>query len=230
MRIRVRSVYDIHFGRSVFSPPLRSVPRNSTGWVTSCNRISLPILPRLVQATFLHFGFVLGDAMKSPSFLIMVITAAIFTGLSMAQLKYAPAGGETARNALSKADADSMQQQIVLKEREELDSLKSGNVEVFANLLADDAVFVDAEGPAIKAEIVKNVTGFRLLEYSMLDVRFVPISAESGLISYRIVEKGVSHGKEFAAQVYVSAAWTQRKNQWVCVFSQETAAKPPKDK
>jgi len=41
-------------------------------------------------------------------------------------------------------------------------------------------------------------------------------------------EKGVSHGKEFAAQVYVSSIWAKRGSQWVCLFSQETAAKQPK--
>jgi hypothetical protein len=60
----------------------------------------------------------------------------------------------------------------------------------------------------------------------MEDVKFVPISANTGLISYKIVEKGVSHGREFAAQAYVSSIWTKRGNKWVCLFSQETSARP----
>jgi len=120
---------------------------------------------------------------------------------------------------------DAIQQQIVSKEREELDSLKTGDLERFANLLADDALFVDAHGPASKAEVMKNVAGFRLLDYSMENVRFVPFSADSGLITYTVTEKGISHGKEFAAHVYVSAVWAKRAGRWVCLFSQETAAK-----
>jgi hypothetical protein len=53
----------------------------------------------------------------------------------------------------------------------------------------------------------------------------VPISADTGLISYYVTEKGASHGKEFNAHVYVSALWTKRASGWVCLFSQETAAK-----
>lgn len=120
---------------------------------------------------------------------------------------------------------DALQQQIVSKEREELDSLKTGGLERFASLLADDALFVDAHGPASKAEVMENVSGFRLLDYSMENVRFVPFSAESGLITYTVTEKGISHGKEFAAHVYVSAVWAKRAGRWVCLFSQETAAK-----
>lgn len=118
-----------------------------------------------------------------------------------------------------------MEQQIVSKEREGLDALKTGNLELFGNLTADDAVLVDAHGPATKAEVLEHVAGFRLVDYTIDDVRFVAIAAESGLITYKISEKGVSHGKEFTAQVYVSSIWTKRKGNWVCLFSQETAVK-----
>src|SRR5271155_3064421 len=129
----------------------------------------------------------------------------------------------------SKATPDSLEQQIVAKEREGLDGLKTGNVEIFANLTAEEAVFVDAAGLATKAEVMKNVAGFTLTDYSIEDVRFVPLSAESGLIAYKIHEKGVSHGHEFTAQAYVSSIWAQRAGKWVCLFSQETAARmPPK--
>jgi hypothetical protein len=105
----------------------------------------------------------------------------------------------------SKANDESLKQQIVAKEREGLDALKIGNVQAFADLTAEEAVFVDAAGLATKAEVVKNVAGFTLTDYSMEDVRFVPLSAESGLISYKIHERGVSHGHEFAAQAYISS-------------------------
>jgi len=118
-----------------------------------------------------------------------------------------------------------MEQQIVSKEREGLDALKAGNLEVFGSLTADDAVLIDAHGPATKKQVLKNVAGFKLVDYSMDNVNFLAISTKSGLITYRISEKGSSHGKDFAAQAYVSSVWTKRKGRWVCVFSQETAAK-----
>ncbi len=121
--------------------------------------------------------------------------------------------------------ADSFRDQIVAQERAELDSLKTGDMTAFANLLADDAVFVDARGADGKAEVVKHTAEFRLHEYSMSDVRVVPISADSGLIVYKLVENGSSHGKEFTAQVHASALWMRQGGKWMCVFSQETAAK-----
>jgi len=134
--------------------------------------------------------------------------------------KGAAMGQEAAR-----AGGDALREEIVAQERAELDSLKTGDTTAFANSLADDAVFVDAQGAAGKAEVVKNTAGFRLREYSMTDVRFVALSADSGLIAYRMAETGTSHGKEFTAKVYVSALWLKRGEKWMCVFSQETAAK-----
>jgi ketosteroid isomerase-like protein len=119
----------------------------------------------------------------------------------------------------------SMERQIVAKEREGLEALKSADLKTFGDLTADDAVFVDAAGPAGKAQVLKNVEGFKLVDYTMKDVRFVAISSKSGLISYTINEKGASHGHEFAADVYVSSVWVKRQSQWLCVFSQETAAR-----
>ena len=84
---------------------------------------------------------------------------------------------------------------------------------------------VDAHGPASKVQVLQNVAKFELTDYSMEDVRFVPISSKTGLISYKIVEKGVSHVRGFAAQAYVSSIWTERGNKWVCLFSQETSAR-----
>jgi len=118
-----------------------------------------------------------------------------------------------------------LQDEIVAQERAELEALKTGDMAAFAGFLADDAVFVDASGSAGKDDIVKHTQGFRLHDYTMTDVRFVALSRDSGLIVYQIAESGVSRGKEFSAKVNVSALWVKRNGRWVCVFSQETAAK-----
>lgn len=162
--------------------------------------------------------------MKTAFPLIAGIVVALCGALLLAQPKYAAAEAERANSELSRPGEDSIQQQIVAKEHQELESLKAGNLEAFGDLLADNAVFVDAHGPASKAEVLKNVAGFRILEYAMEDVRFVRVAAESGLIAYKITEKVNSHGREFTARVYISALWRKQGGKWICLFSQETAA------
>jgi len=119
---------------------------------------------------------------------------------------------------------DSLREQIISKEREELEAIKHGDSAAFATLIADDAVFVDARGTAAKAEVVQNTAEFKLAEYSMDDVKFVPLSPHSGLIAYKLTEKGSSHGHEFSSHVHASALWIERDGKWLCVFSQETPA------
>ncbi len=126
------------------------------------------------------------------------------------------------------AKSDSLQQQIVAAERDGLEALKAGNVDRFADMTAEDAVFVDAAGLANKATVVSNVVGFRLTDFSMEGIRFVQLSPTSGLIAYKITEKGVSHGRDFAAQAYISSIWFRQNGKWVCKFSQETTPRQPK--
>jgi hypothetical protein len=123
------------------------------------------------------------------------------------------------------AQQDTPQNTILAQERQGLDYLKTGNLAEFAASTADEAVFVDAHGPADKAQVLKNTAEFRLDDYTIEDVHFVPLSSDSGLIEYTITESGASHGKQFKAKVYVSSIWAERKGKWVCLFSQETAAK-----
>jgi hypothetical protein len=165
--------------------------------------------------------------MKTVSALIIGAVITISSALLPGRPKIAVASAQPLQSSNSTAPEGSMEQQIVAKEREGLEALRIGDLQRFGNLTSEEAVFVDAQGPASKAQVLKNVVGFTLTEYSMEDMRFVPLSANTGLISYKISEKGISHGKEFAAQAYVSSIWTERGDKWVCLFSQETAARRP---
>jgi ketosteroid isomerase-like protein len=127
-------------------------------------------------------------------------------------------------SSFTAAHAD-LKDQIVAKEREELTALKAGDYKTFADLIADDALFLDPHGPGTKAEVVEHVSDFKLLEFTMEDIHFIPLSASSGIVAYKLTQKGSSHGHEFTTTVFASATWEERKGKWVCVFSQETPAR-----
>jgi len=131
------------------------------------------------------------------------------------------------RSSIAAPSDASLQDQVVAAERSGLDALKKGDVARFGDLTADEAVFVDDHGPATKAQVLQNVVGFTISDYSMDDIHFVRVSPDTGLISYKLTEKGSSHGHDFAAQVYISSVWTHRANNWLCLFSQETAVRKP---
>jgi hypothetical protein len=152
--------------------------------------------------------------------LSFVITAAVMV-VGLAAGRAAVAVQAQAAKA-AKTSVQALREQIVAKERQELDALKSGNTQEFASLIAEEAVFVDPRGTASKAEVVGHIGDFKLLEFSMDDIKFVALSETSGVIAYKLTEKGTSHGREFTSTAYASAVWVQRDGKWVCVFSQET--------
>jgi ketosteroid isomerase-like protein len=145
--------------------------------------------------------------------MMLRMSGGVLVALLTAALSHAQESGEALRDV------------IVAQERAELDSLKTGDMTAFTNFLADDAVLVDARGSAGKAEVVEHTSHLRLHEYTMSDIHFVPLSGDSGLIVYNLVESGNSHGKEFTAKVHVSALWAKRGGKWVCVFGQESEAR-----
>ena len=163
--------------------------------------------------------------MKSRSAIILLVALGIASTIPLSHLVSARSAPPSFEAAAGDTQPSSMEQQIVTREREGLDALKSGNVQHFADLTAEDAILIDAQGPATKAQVVKNVAAFTLTEYSMDDLKFVALSKDSGLITYKIHEKGISHGKEFDAHAYVSSIWTKKGKNWLCIFSQETGAR-----
>jgi ketosteroid isomerase-like protein len=154
---------------------------------------------------------------------LLAVAIAISGAFLLGEAK--PFGTAAKQSDARNSSIDLLKQQIVSKERQGLDALKTGDLSIFANLTADDAVFVDDHGPAGKAQVLQNTVQFRLTDYTMDNVKFVEISKDSGLISYELLEKGNSHGNIFSAHVYVSSVWAERAGKWVCLFSQETAAK-----
>lgn len=118
-----------------------------------------------------------------------------------------------------------LQDEILTQERLGLEALKTGDLAQFSHSTADDAVFIDSHGAATKAEVMKNVADFRLVNFSMTEAKLVPLSAHAGLIVYTLTETGNSHGHEFKAKAYVSSLWEKRGHEWFCLFSQETGAR-----
>ena len=163
--------------------------------------------------------------MKSRTTLIFVLALSIASSIALAHNVFAKSATPSSARPAADTQPSSMEQEIITKEREGLDDLRSGNIQGFADLNDENGIFIDAQGPASKAQVVKNVAGFKLTEYSMDDLKFVQLSKDSGLITYKIHEKGNSHGKDFDAHAYVSSIWTKKGKNWLCTFSQETGAR-----
>ena len=120
------------------------------------------------------------------------------------------------------AQADLLEQ-ITAQERKRLDARKAGSTAAFADMIAEDAVFVDSRGPEGKAAVLEHTSNSRLRDYFMDNVKLVYNTATSGLITYKRTEKTIAgKNKEVASDFFVSVFWVQRDGKWLCVFSQES--------
>jgi uncharacterized protein YndB with AHSA1/START domain/ketosteroid isomerase-like protein len=120
------------------------------------------------------------------------------------------------------AQADLLEQ-ITAQERKRLDARKAGSTAAFADMIAEDAVFVDSRGPEGKAAVVEHASDSKLKDYFMDTVKLVYNTATSGLITYKRTEKTiVGKNKEVASDFFVSVFWIQRDGKWLCVFSHES--------
>ena len=76
-------------------------------------------------------------------------------------------------------------------------------------LMAEEAVLVDTHGPAGKTEIVENTAESPLDDYTMEDVKFLPISSRSGVLIHKMTDTGTSRGKQFMGKVHISNLYNQ---------------------
>ena len=113
---------------------------------------------------------------------------------------------------------------LIAAARAGLDALKSGDVAAYEAMITDDAVMVDENGLERKPDVVKRLADFQLKDYTMSDVRLVPVSPDNGVVSYTLTESGTRQGHAFSAKVFVSSAWVKTGRQFQCVFRQETTA------
>jgi ketosteroid isomerase-like protein len=114
--------------------------------------------------------------------------------------------------------------EILAQERAELEALKNGDLATVGAALTDDALFVDSNGILRKPEMLKLLGDVKLKDYTMSDVRLVPVSPDNGVVSYTLTESGTRQGQAFSAKVFVSSAWVRNGRLYQCVFSQKTVA------
>ena len=59
-------------------------------------------------------------------------------------------------------------------------------------------------------------------------MKVVPIDATSGIVTYKLDQKGSFNGEPFQPTVYASTVWVNRSGKWVAAFHQESTPAPKK--
>lgn len=118
------------------------------------------------------------------------------------------------------ADADH-----VTRERQVMDAIKRKDWDAFAAHLADDQLYVGAEGVQDKAATVAAVKKLDLTEYTLADPRVVRIDQDLVVVTYTTTAQGTYDGRPIPTGTQrESTAWVNRGGRWLAVFHQDTEA------
>lgn len=126
--------------------------------------------------------------------------------------------------------------QLTILEKQILEALKNQNAGTLQSLLRDDYVEIAGPGPQrlSKMEVLKALPRLRITDYSMEDVRLLPLDRDAVLLTYKLTLKVVPGEQEyFANPAYVSSTWVRQETSWLSVFrqwsplSKEAAGPPP---
>jgi hypothetical protein len=123
------------------------------------------------------------------------------------------------RSAMSKS---AMTDALMEAEKSLLDNLAKHNASAFFALIAPGAWSVDEMGGMTMDEFKKNWAQLKVESVTPSDMKVVPVDATSGIVTYKLDQKGSFNGEPFQPTVYASTVWVNRSGKWVAVFHQES--------
>jgi RNA polymerase sigma factor (sigma-70 family) len=159
---------------------------------------------------------------------LAVLLAIGALGIGASGLPYRTAAAEPpspeSKSAARGQDDGNLKETVLALEKRIWEAYSKQDVGAFKNLLADDFVCIDMFGrPADKAGELDYVARFRVLEYTMKDVKVVPLNSTSAIVSYEIhykVRPTNGQGVESTTR-RATSAWAQRKGKWWHVYFED---------
>jgi hypothetical protein len=125
-----------------------------------------------------------------------------------------------ARKSASKSS--SAADDIEAGERQILAALQKGDMQAFGSLLADDAMEVTDHGVSSKAQIIEELKGATLSDFTMTGMKVTAIDKDASLIAYRTTGKYSVHGQSGTFDNWASTVWVKRNGKWLALLHQET--------
>ena len=102
---------------------------------------------------------------------------------------------------------------------------KNKDMKPFDVYLGDDAIVVDSSGVMNKASLPDGMKMCAIKSFSLSDWRLLKSTTTSALLVYKGTQEGTCGGAPVPSTVWASSLWVKRKDVWVAVFHQETAAR-----
>jgi hypothetical protein len=130
-----------------------------------------------------------------------------------------------ANGTAPKTTTSALEKRMIKTVYKGLDALVAGDVKTFLDGFADDAIILDENGPVGKKQLVEFFKIAHFKRYKIDDVKFLPLTSGSGILSYRNKEDGFMGKQPFTFNVYISLVFKTQGNRLLIEFVQETNVK-----
>jgi hypothetical protein len=156
------------------------------------------------------------------AFLAVIALAIGISGQTRETRAAGPGPAVKAKPAIS--NDGNLKETVLALERRIWEAHSKQDVDAFKNLLTDDFVGIDMFGrPYDKAAELDYVGKFRVIEYTMKNVKVVLLNATGALVTYQIDYKvRPTHGQKVEnTSRRVTAGWAQRNGRWWYVYFED---------
>ncbi|MCU1283963.1 MAG: hypothetical protein JWO13_313 [Acidobacteriales bacterium] len=102
---------------------------------------------------------------------------------------------------------------------------KNRDVKPFAQHLSPDAIMIDDNGIAERADILKSIGGCDVKNYSLSDFKLTKVDSDAALLTYKVTSVDATcGGKKVPENILAASLFKKVGGTWTELFHQETAA------
>ncbi|MDP9870187.1 MULTISPECIES: nuclear transport factor 2 family protein [Streptosporangium] len=122
-------------------------------------------------------------------------------------------------------DAKAIERELLALEEQGWAAISVGDGDFYRRLVTDRTLCVEPDGLQTGAELADDIDASKspFDDYALHDVKVVPLTDDSAVITYRAAVSLKEGGVAF--QLYMSSAYVRRDGAWKLAFHQQTPVK-----
>ena len=102
---------------------------------------------------------------------------------------------------------------------------KNKDMKPFEEHLGADSMVIDSSGVMNKTSLPEGMKMCDMKSFSLSEWKLAKPTTTTALLMYKGTQEGTCGGAPVPSTVWASSLWVKRKDVWVAVFHQETAAR-----
>jgi len=102
---------------------------------------------------------------------------------------------------------------------------KNKDIKPFNEHLGADAIVIDSSGVMSTSSLPEGMKMCDIKSFNLSDWKLAKPTTTTALLTYKGTQQGTCGGAPVPSTVWASSLWVKRKEVWVAVFHQETAAR-----